>query len=509
MLHKITNTTLFIGLSVLFSCFPTSEQQEKFPELPNLQKQEEQPNTQATAKPKRVSIALTGEIRGEIEPCGCPTLPYGGYVRQANLIRKLQEQNTALFQMDAGEMLLKGFFSNKGEQKTERAELIITLAQEIGLDVWAVGPSDVMAIDINTLQKIDDIALISATWQDKNGAWLFPPFTVLEKENVRIAVIGLSEEPTDPGFREQIVYRKPIEAVQEILPKIPTDIDLLIGLGSIDDFSAEEIAQNIPEIAMLLTTEGSHHQQPFYPYSNPQNALIIETPKQGRFVEHIQLIIGGKPDQAPEMLLSEQDWRSWLLFQSQGESEKKNELQKRFDAKAQNKNLYYVEQIPLSKTYDSPNDISKYIDNFATETIKKAQTIAKQETTTIEPGFASSGACAQCHTKELARWAFSKHSRAWETLIREEQTMNPECVTCHTTGFAQKGGFGELNHKNIRKFKAVQCEACHGPMRGHPNDLNVHSQPIGKETCLPCHDEANSPNFDWERYLSLATCQED
>ena len=138
-----------------------------------------------------------------------------------------------------------------------------------------------------------------------------------------------------------------------------------------------------------------------------------------------------------------------------------------------------------------------------------------QPTTTTEPGYAAGGRCAQCHTQEMAKWSFSKHARAWESLINHQAkhnatnpvTQNPECIQCHSTGFGEVGGFGELTASNIRKFKAVQCEACHGPMKGHPNDSQVHSSPITSKTCLPCHDEANSPNFDFETHLPKATCQ--
>jgi predicted CXXCH cytochrome family protein len=44
-------------------------------------------------------------------------------------------------------------------------------------------------------------------------------------------------------------------------------------------------------------------------------------------------------------------------------------------------------------------------------------------------------------------------------------------------------------------------------MAGHPDDPRVVAQPITAETCLGCHDEANSPDFDFAAYLQRATCQ--
>ena len=95
----------------------------------------------------------------------------------------------------------------------------------------------------------------------------------------------------------------------------------------------------------------------------------------------------------------------------------------------------------------------------------------------------------------------------WRALLERNATQNPECVACHTTGFGEPGGLGELTTKNIRKFKGVQCEECHGPMKGHPSDDRVNARPITEDTCLKCHDEANSPKFEYDHYLAQATCQ--
>lgn len=480
-----------------------------FPELPPISREKKEVAPIITKETKRFSISLTGEIRGEIEPCGCPTLPYGGFERRANAIEELENNALyqPLFQFDAGEMLLKGFFSNKEEQKEDRAKLIATLAKDIGVDVWAVGPSDLLSVGLEELQQLDSPPKISATWTNEEGEWLFPPFTIIEKEGIKLGVIGLSEEPTDPELKKQISFQKPQESIPKILPQIPKDIDLLIALGSIDDQQAEEIAKTIPEIALLLTTEGSHHQQPFYPYSNTDHSLIIEAPKQGRFIQQIQIVLGGAYTQAPQALISEQEWRDWNLLQNQEDSHRKQELAQLFLQHSQENNLFYAELIPLNETYDKENLVTPKIQDFAKNTIKKAAKVAKTETTILEPGFASSGRCASCHQKEMAKWSFSKHARAWETMVKEKQTQNPECITCHTTGFGQKGGFGEPTTANIRKYKGVQCEACHGPMRGHPENDSIHSQPVTKETCLVCHDEANSPNFEWNKYNQFATCQ--
>ena len=84
--------------------------------------------------------------------------------------------------------------------------------------------------------------------------------------------------------------------------------------------------------------------------------------------------------------------------------------------------------------------------------------------------------------------------------------QDTECVGCHTTGFGAPGGYAVLTDTSMDTWKGVQCEACHGPMGGHPQDPKVHSATIAKDTCLGCHDPANSPDFDYTKYLPKVSC---
>ena len=450
---------------------------------------------------KHFTISLVGEVRGELEPCGCPTLPYGGFPRRTAALEEIRANHT-VFHLDAGETLLKGFFSNKDATAEERALLIGELSTDIGVDAWAVGPSDLIAVGMETLQKMDGPPKISATWKNDDGELYFPSFIVVEKEDIRLAIIGLSAHPTDPRF--QFLQTTPAEvAIKETLPNIPTDVDMIVALGSMDDEEVANLQQTFPQVSIILTTEGSNFEEAAH---TPKSTQIIEAPKQGRFIHNIHIrhtTSLGLLDNA----LSDPDWRTWLMVKD----DSTHPVHERMQTSGAGKNLYFTDLVPLSSIYDQKNtEVNTKIAKFSEVKIEQSQLIAEQPTTTTDPGFAASGRCAQCHTAEMAKWSFTKHSRAWESLLThsvEGSTENPDCISCHTTGFGQVGGFGEPTSGNIRKFKAVQCEACHGPLKGHPNDPAVAPTPITAEACIGCHDDANSPDFDFESYLQRATCQ--
>lgn len=503
-------TTLPISrfnLGFLFIGCTSEAPKTEFPALPEIviisdtDAKIEKPVKIDTDNVKHFTISLVGEVRGELEPCGCPTLPYGGFPRRTAALEEIRANHT-VFHLDAGETLLKGFFSNKDTTASERALLIGELSKDVGVDAWAVGPSDLIAVGMETLQKMDGPPKVSATWKSANGDLYFPPFTIVEKEDIRLAIIGLSSHPTDPRF--QFLQTTPAEtAITETLPKLPTNVDMIVALGSMDDEEVNTIQQTFPQVSLILTTEGANFEEAKH---TPKSTQIIEAPKQGRFIHNIH-IRQTTPLGLLDNSLSDPDWRTWLMVKD----DSTHAVHQRMRKSGTGKNLYFTELVPLSSIYDqSETNINTKIAKFSESKIEQSQRIAEQPTTATEPGFAASGRCAQCHTAEMAKWSFTKHSRAWESLLThsvEGSTENPDCISCHTTGFGQVGGFGEPTAGNIRKFKAVQCEACHGPLKGHPNDSSIQAMPITADTCIGCHDEANSPDFEFESYLQQATCQ--
>ena len=110
-------------------------------------------------------------------------------------------------------------------------------------------------------------------------------------------------------------------------------------------------------------------------------------------------------------------------------------------------------------------------------------------------GYVSATACQQCHEQEYLQWSATRHAFAFETLLKKERYFDPNCVSCHTTGFGYQTGFQIGDETSA--FKGVQCETCHGPGKqhvGNPKKSNIRS---GEDTslCLTCHDTKHSPGF--------------
>ncbi len=107
--------------------------------------------------------------------------------------------------------------------------------------------------------------------------------------------------------------------------------------------------------------------------------------------------------------------------------------------------------------------------------------------------------CTLCHQPFIDSWEKTRHAHAFASLEEVGKTSDPECVVCHVVGFRETGGF--FNIESTPQFANVQCEVCHGIGRAHVEDYLKTTEPVTEKTCLKCHTEENSPEFDYPVYL--------
>ncbi len=451
--------------------------------------------------PVDLRIALVGEVRGELEPCGCPTLPYGGFTRRAVMLDRLRAKGP-IFHLDAGELLLKGFSTDRSRDRTQRAQAMLKLSQEVGVDLWVPGPTDLLALGPDRLRSAPGPRRISASWTDAQGKPLLPPTAVLERAGLRLGVVGLSAPVRDPELSPMIRTLDPVDAARAALQTLPKDLDLVVGLGNIADETATRVVSEVPGMAAILTIRGGQYATPApATMRRATTAPVIEAPDRGRYLQVLTFRVGAEAGRPALVHPEARRWRDRKASGKEGI----------FEALGRGRNLLGISTIPLGRDLDggkiASQGVDRALDRFKAGALVRAAKRARQTPPEQSHRYAASGGCVHCHSPEFARWSLSGHASAWMALVGRNQTENPECLPCHTTAWGAPSGLGELSRSSVRKFKSVQCEACHGPMGGHPEDARVKPQPITEATCRGCHDEANSPDFEFAKYLPQATCQ--
>jgi hypothetical protein len=130
--------------------------------------------------------------------------------------------------------------------------------------------------------------------------------------------------------------------------------------------------------------------------------------------------------------------------------------------------------------------------------------------------FVGAETCKSCHPNTFAKWAGTKHAHAFDDIVtdpkrvRSDHQFDAECVSCHTTGFEYTSGWKSAALTPY--LKGNQCENCHGPASKHvenPDDPAARkaialSAAAAQQNrfCIRCHDEDNSPKFDFTTYWS-------
>lgn len=519
---------LALALAVAPACGPEAPpappSHQALPELPPSRAEAELPR-EAPRPLRELTVALVGEVRGELEPCGCPTLPYGGFQRRQRLLDPLREVEP-LLHLDAGELLLKGLATDREQDRVARAKALLELSREVGVDAWTPGPTDLLALGVAGLRGLAGAGppALSATWQDAAGRPILPASAVLERGGVKVGVIGLSGAPTDPAFAEEVRSVDPVVAARAAVAALP-EVDIVVALSNLPDDEAERVAAEIPGLTLVLSTRGQRSSAPGRPpaHGGSTPALLVEAADRGRYVSLVRLRLGAGPG-APLWLHPDAAlWRDLRTARAQvrvleGEGaaperiaalkEGLAALEARFAEAGRGRNLVEVSDVPLASDLDGDAAVDRTLARFRAATLQRAAEVAAAPAAADGPtAYASSGGCVSCHSAEFARWAYTDHAQAWQSLVSRGAADNPECIGCHSTAFGQEGGWGELREGNIRRFKGVQCEACHGPMGGHPDNPAVVPESMAPARCVGCHDPANSPGFDYATYLARATCQ--
>jgi len=127
--------------------------------------------------------------------------------------------------------------------------------------------------------------------------------------------------------------------------------------------------------------------------------------------------------------------------------------------------------------------------------------------------FVGPSKCKKCHPVEYSLWAETKHATSLAVLEQLQQSRSPQCLRCHTTGFAVASGY--IDKETTPELGAVTCESCHGPGSAHVALQSGGTQVEGYgnvdcascevvRICILCH---RGDGFDAKRMLKAISCK--
>ncbi|MBS1255128.1 MAG: Cytochrome c-554 [Deltaproteobacteria bacterium] len=418
-------------------------------------------------------LVFSGDLRGEIKPCGCAEEgDMGGLLRRLTFFKKQDPLHENLLYFDLGNN-----FPEPSEQGDLKIRLIHTALEKLSPEVVLVGPSEWQN---GQHWLTPDIPYLLSNQDSKFN---FLTSKIISQGNQSLVVFGY----LSPGLVYQ--NKNELPAIMPVSPDLLSEWKEKIGKTSqkfrillfrgisdeLEKFNKSGLfdlivtgSNNNDELKQVMKIQGGSRYFPMIP-TKGQGVLTGKLTQSGK-------IIPDNQESVPDGLSV-----SWL----RGDIKDAPELLETF------------------RNYDS-----KVKELFFSN-------LARKEKHLIDSPFVGNQVCAACHSESAAVWKNSRHADAFATLENEGKHFDPECLECHVVGLMPwaapenaseavrkfEGGRGFLSLQLTPHLTNVQCENCHGPAKAHLANSKISPAIKNPDSiCADCHQGSHSPLFDFEKY---------
>lgn len=407
-----------------------------------------------------LTIIISGDTAGWIVPCGCASNQSGGLPRRGTFVEEQRKQGSVILAEVGGAASGITLYDKLKFEAIVRGEAAMDIA------VHNIGQAEAqLGIDmLKQLHEKWETPWISANTTNIAGNPLVEPARMVTSGNRKILFIGVLSQQY---ATEEIRISPPLQAVLKVLQEQVGKYERAFVLAYMPENELWALAENLPEVDAVVGGPTGQPVPPTYPQGS---VLVTSATKQGKFL---------------------------VVLTLPANNEKMNgaivELDKRFADDA-------VQVTNIQKFYAE----LRQRDLVPSDTPFVRRPLMSSEV------FVGSRTCQDCHEDEYRFWRRTRHANAWESLVKQEAhrygaQYDPDCQRCHVTGYGLLGGFETVALSNVALASErynVGCESCHGGSAEHCKVTTV-STPVGKranEQCLMCHDQENSPLFDFDTY---------
>jgi len=487
---------------------------------------------------KTVSLFVTTELRGTIEPCGCNSDPLGDLARTAQLVSELRKQH-AVLHIDGGSNLFQtteAIPKRLEAQENLKATLIrSSFTDTLKTSVTGLGPYD-LAAGPSAIKRARDAANVT----NAAGIPLAPP-RIIDAGGIKVGVFGVVEKSA-AYTRHKLVVTDPVAAAKKATADLRAKgAQVIVGVLHLTRVMAIRLARKAKGIDFVIV--GKQAPEPDLVSIGPTKigkTWVVQPANRGQVVSRIDITVRtsgrfadaiGKARGA--QLITRLTNDSAALAKKLDEWKKNNSSDpffvktKQTELAAMHKKLAGLKknpvQIPAKGNYFVMQQVrirKGLACNSAIQTAKLAYDKAAgasnvKAAANYRPAMPAKGKasyvgveeCGSCHRKAVNFWKKTKHYQAWRTLEDVGKQFNYDCTSCHVTGWDKPGGSTMGFNKKLRN---VQCEQCHGPG-------SIHVAEDGKDkpktltarpaitVCQGCHNKEHSDTFDFKAYLRDVT----
>lgn len=410
---------------------------------------------------RTLTIFLSGDTRGYLQPCGCRNDQAGGVGARATLVA--DHKTDARLLLDVGNLT-----SGSSPHDLLKLRYLLTSMDRMGYDAANLGARDVNLGKETLMTALREVKVpfVSCNVLDsQSGKPLVEPYLQITAVGRRIGITGVVE-PDSATRGAGLTVRPVLEALAEAVPALRERCDTLIVLAFAKPDTLRQIAERFHEIDYLFGGD------------------VLESSHSAERIGHALCMNVGQNGKILGRLVLERDGEALELKSS--------------------------EAIKVSDKIPPDKDIARLLDEYRAE-LRRMDLAQASANGMLSAGLASSqnryvgdAACVGCHADVARVTQKSAHIHAFETLQKKHSEFDPDCLKCHTVGFGARSGF--VNMQRTPHLAGVQCESCHGRGKLHVDAMRAGTkapsslQPVTPNSCVRCHDKENSENFRFETY---------
>lgn len=281
---------------------------------------------------------------------------------------------------------------------------------------------------------------------------------------IRVGIMGVSPAMGESGSSVTILDAR--EALEKYVPIVDEQSDIVVLLTRLRDPEISRLAEMFPSLDVIINGSPVGEGRTL---GKMGRTIVVESSHNGISLGVLELSWDGEGN--------------ILSFQNQF--------------------------IPLPPMMQESPVLAEIVDKSQLRLMEFYRRQAEESPPVAEPSiFAGAGACRECHDEAFRVWEASAHAHAVDSLSNNLNQYNPDCLPCHVTAFEVDRGFS--NMLRTPELANIQCEACHSAALEHSKDpenlypgigiLQQTGRTIRPSFCLRCHDQDNSPAFDYDLY---------
>ena len=486
---------------------------------------------QVVPKPTFTVFGLA-EMRGQIGPCGCTSDPLGDLSRTAKLVVDARAAGPTLV-VDAGSLLYSKspIPLHQESQEELKADLQVrTYQQRLQATAVGIGHAD--------LVKGADKLRFPRQAVNLSGDKLAAAPQLVTMGGAQVGVFGVVAPEAITGIQAG----EPVAAAKAAIADLKKrGAQVVIGLVQAPTKrDAAKLVREIGGIDLAIAGLGINTPEPERVENEAQkinDSWLVVPANRGQVLARLDVTVRGpgtfvdaggvgaakaKLETIDEQLAGldadlkrfEADPAADKAFIAQKRAERADLAKQREHLKTQpfaipkTGNYFTLEMIRVSKGLACDktvhDDVTAFYRAAGEANVKAAAGSKVPPPAKGQPGFVGDDGCADCHEDAVEFWKKTRHAGAWKTLVDRGQQFDYDCIGCHVTGWAEKGGATLAFNEPLRD---IQCETCHGPASihlaklGEEKPISVRRAPPETMCATQCHTKEHSDTFEWKAYM--------